>query len=121
VGGLGEEVDENDLFHYFSPCGPIDSCRVFRSKDEPFHKFAHPSLCPGIFFIFFIFLILIFILFIYLFKHVDVGYGFVHFITPEGQAKALSKEFNRPKIKVTQLPFIPSDQFFCRIRVGTRR
>jgi RNA recognition motif-containing protein len=75
VGGLGEEVDENDLFHYFSPCGPIDSCRVFRSKDEPFHKFAHPSLCP------------------------DVGYGFVHFITPEGQQKALSKEFNRPKIK----------------------
>lgn len=40
-------MDENDLFHYFSACGPIDSCRVFRSKDEPFQKFAHPSLCPG--------------------------------------------------------------------------
>lgn len=49
MGGLGDEVDENDLFHFFSPCGPIDSCRVFRAKDEGVNKYAHPSLLSGIF------------------------------------------------------------------------
>jgi hypothetical protein len=47
VGGLGDEVDENDLFHFFSPCGPIDSCRVFRAKDEGFNKLVPPMLMSG--------------------------------------------------------------------------